>query len=528
MSLATGTSRLMRLHVRTTWRSLLLWPLVMGGLVAGVARSITVLYPTPQDRLTYAATSGASPASVAFNGRWTDLTTLGGITTNEVGFMGLLLFPTVATLLAIRHTRGEEDAGRTELLTAARVGRLAPLLAAVLVITMDLLLFGAISAAGSLAAGLPVTGSIRYAVSLVLFALTFASLGLLVGEASRESRTATGVGLGIVLGLFLARAVIDGAGWSLTWATPAGWLTEVRPFGGEESAWWPYAAYLTAIVILLGAAAMVALRRDLYGGVFAARPGPAVATARLTTPTGLVWRLTRGAFLGWLLGLLVWGGALGAISDTMTAVIRASPQLLELFGVERAEDIVTGLSLSLAAIGSAALFAQGVGRLAGEEDSGRLGFLAAGRHPRRRLWMSWAVVLVLESIALIMAQATALGLATTWATGDSANIREALAGGAVTVPAVLLIGTGALLVRAVAPPVAAAVWVLVGWVAIVAFLADALDLPTWARRLSPLDAVGRVPMDDPRLWVIAGFTVVAAILALVSTAGFARRDLRAG
>ncbi|MBK8868387.1 MAG: hypothetical protein IPN45_10085 [Actinomycetales bacterium] len=96
------------------------------------------------------------------------------------------------------------------------------------------------------------------------------------------------------------------------------------------------------------------------------------------------------------------------------------------------------------------------------------------------------------------------------------------------VPAVLLIGTGALLARAVAPPVAAAVWVLVGWVAIVAFLADALDLPTWARRLSPLDAVGRVPMDDPRLWVIAGFTVVAAILALVSTAGFARRDLRAG
>ncbi len=528
MKLTAGTLGLTRLHVRTNWKSLLLWCLVMGGLVAAVARSIASLYPTPEDRVVYAATAVSSPAAVAFNGRWTDLTTLGGITTNEVGFMGLLLFPTVATLLAIRLTRGEEDSGRVELLTAARVGRLAPLLAAALVLTADLVLFGALAAAGAVGAGLPLAGSIRYAVSLVLFTLTFAALGFLVAQASREARTATGLGLAIVLGLFLVRAVIDGGGWSATWLTPAGWLPEVRAFGGDAARWWPWTAYVMAILVFSAAAAVIALRRDLYGGVLAARPGPSVAAEWVATPTGLAWRLTRGAFLGWLIGLVAWGASLGGISETMTQVIEANPQLLAAFNVGRAEDILTALSLALAAIGAAALSLQGVGRLAAEEESGRLGLIAAGRYPRSRIWGAWAAVLALEAAALVVAQATALGLSTAWVTGDVANIGAALAGAAVSVPAILVIGAMGLGLRAFVPPAAPAAWALVGWAGVVSFLADALDLPSWARRLSPLDAVGRVPVDEPRPWVLLGLCVAAFVLVVVSVARFARRDLRAG
>lgn len=527
-TLVTGTLRLARLHVRTHHKSLLLWAIVMSGVVVAVARSITALYPTTQDRIAYATTASVSSGAVAFNGRWSDLTTLGGITTNEVGFMGLLLFPTVATLLAIRLTRGEEDAGRTELLTARRVGRLAPLLAAVLVVALDLVLFGFLAAAGTVAVGLPLGGSIRYAVSLVLFALAFAGLGFLAAEVSREARTATGLGIGIVLGLFLVRAVIDGADWSASWVTPSGWLPQVRAFASEGSRWWPYAAYVVTFAVMLGAAGAVTVRRDLYGGVVAARPGRARARAWCTRPVGMAWRLTRGPFLGWLLALVVWGGSLGALAKEMTEAISASPQLLELYGVDRPEDFIAAMSLALAAIGASALLLHGVGRLAGEEDSGRLGLLASGRYARWRLWSAWVVVLGLEALVVLAAQGAALGAATAWATGRPGNVASSLEGAAVTMPAVLLVGAVALAVRAVMPPVAPAAWALVGWVAVVGFLADALDLPTWARRLSPVDAVGRVPIEDPRLGTLVAFSVAAGVLALVGAVAFARRDLRAG
>ncbi|HEX2704508.1 MAG TPA: hypothetical protein VHM65_02025, partial [Candidatus Lustribacter sp.] len=236
-----GSLRLTRLHLRTHRWSVLGWPAVIVALSASTAAGIVSLYATTAARQGYAATIGTSTMSIAFNGRGYDLDTLGGITVNELGVYALLVYPAIAVHLAVRHTRGEEEAGREELLTAARVGRLAPLTAGALVTGLVLVAAGLLSGVSMAAAGLPLGGSMRYATALTLAMLTYAGAGLVAAQLSQSSRVANAVAVGVLGAAYLARAVADGRGSPLVWPNPTGWLAEAAPFGAARS--WPLVGY---------------------------------------------------------------------------------------------------------------------------------------------------------------------------------------------------------------------------------------------------------------------------------------------
>ncbi len=119
-----GAWRLARLQLRTNRAAAVAGPLVILVLIAATARSISAVYDSPAKREVYRRAIGASPASVAFNGRGYDLDGLGGIVVYELGFFALLLIPVIAIDLAVRLSRTEEDLGRADLVTAAPVGRL--------------------------------------------------------------------------------------------------------------------------------------------------------------------------------------------------------------------------------------------------------------------------------------------------------------------------------------------------------------------------------------------------------------------
>ena len=432
----TGTARLVAVHLHAGWRGLVAWGALMSALVVLVGWSIAELYPTAADRLGYAGSAGASPAVAAFNGRPYDLSELGGIVAYEVGFMGLIGLPIVAVHLAVRFTRPEEDAGRTELLTAARLGRLAPLAAAVTAVGLCLTGFVVVTGLGLTAVGLPAAGAWRYAVALGLFTAAFAAVGLLAAEVSREARMAYALGLVFVMATFLLRAVVDGRDWDAVWASPSGWLAEARPFGSSQ--WWPYAAYagMAGVGVLLAGA--MAWRRDLYGGLVAARSGPAYGTAALGTPAGLAWRFVP-PLVGWLVGTAVWNAAFGGLAGEMADIAAKNPALLDALGVERPEHLVTSLALLLAAVGATAFGVQAVGRLAREESEGRLGLVLSTRAPRTRLWAAWLGVVLAGAVAVLLVSALALAAFTAWSTGDAGGVPDTLHGGLALVLPVLFV-----------------------------------------------------------------------------------------
>lgn len=522
-----GTGILLRAHLHSGWRALVGWVAVLAGLVVGTAFGISAAYPTPADREAYAATAGASPYVAAFNGRGYDLTQLGGITAYEVGFMALIGIPIVALHLAIRFGRHEEDAGRTELVTAGRVGRLAPVAAAALVLAVAVAGFVGASGLGLQAAGLPARGSWLYAAGLGLFMAVCGGVGLLVAEVSREARTAYGIGLALVFAAFLRRAVADARDLDVSWAGPTGWLAEIRPWGSEVR-WWPLAAYGAAALAAWGLAAAVAARRDLGGGLIATRPGPAYGGALLGSPAGLAWRFARPAGLGWLIGTAGWSAALGGLANEMTQIVRNNPAMLAALAVDRPEDLVTSLALVLCAIGSAACGVQVMTRLAREEAAGRLGLLLSTPTGRLRAWLSWLAVALAGTATILLASALALGLGSAWSTGNRDNIAVAAGAGVDLLAPVLLIVAVAAVLQAVAPRWAALAWVLVGWATIVGMLAEPLRLPEWSRNVSPLYAVGQVPIEHPDTTALVVIGLLAVGCTVSGMARFRVRELLAG
>ncbi|GEB24968.1 ABC transporter permease [Brevibacterium aurantiacum] len=521
----TGTGRTILLGLHTGWPGLLAVAVLAAALVTAIAGSIEALYPDLADRQQYAATVGDSPATRAFNGQGYGLTTTGGITAYEVGFMGQLLFPVLALHVALRHTRAEEEAGRTELLTAARVGRLAPLASAAVLLTLTALATGALMLTGMVGAGLSVAGSVWYCAGVVLLMHFFGTVGMLLGQLTQSARTAYLAGLSVTTLAYLTRAIVDGLGWNAPWAGPLAWAAEVRAFADPQL--WPLVAYAVGSLALLTLAGLLALRRDLGAGVIAPRPGPPRGGPALGTVVGLAWRLTRAAFLTWAGLAVLWAACFGVLTEEVASLVDSNPALAQALGVEHGGDVVTSLALVVIALAATAVAVQGSGRLGAEESADRLGAVLATRVSCTRLWLGWWAVVAATSLAVLGLGALALGLASWAATGEQDSLTTALdAGLGYTVP-VLFTAAVAAALRALSPRIAPAAWALVAWIGLVGFLAETLRIPERARDLSPLHLVGTLPQDEPSVAAILGLGAGAVLLLAVSVAAFRRRDLRA-
>ena len=88
------------------------------------------------------ATVTGNPGLIAMVGPPYDLTTVGGDVAWQLGGFGAAFVALMSMFFVGRHTRGEEQSGRSELIGAAPVGRYAPLTAALIVVTAAQVLLG--------------------------------------------------------------------------------------------------------------------------------------------------------------------------------------------------------------------------------------------------------------------------------------------------------------------------------------------------------------------------------------------------
>jgi ABC-2 type transport system permease protein len=521
---ATGWQTLARLSLRTSRRRLLAWPLVTSFLIWVTAVQIPDLYDTPQARAAYAATAGESAATKAFNGRGYGLDTVGGITAYELGFFTIVVFPVVALHLAIHLTRSQEAAGRFDLLAAGRLGRTAPLISAMVVLTGVLGLTAALALLGLLVAGLG-TGSLWYSAALLLQLLAMAGLGLVVAEITTDGQGAHGLGLAVLGVMFVVRAVVDTADLGATWLSPLGWFAEARPFG--DPLVWPLVAYALLTTGLVAVAATLNLRRDLGGGLMTPSPGSATAPERLGTPAGLTARLTRGALAGWAAGTVTWGFLIGVIAREMRELVESNPEMQQMLGAQGTdpEDLMVAVGGFFVALMAFGFVVQGVGRLAAEESTGRLGVVLAGRVSRGSWWVGAGATVLAGGVVVLLLSGLALGLGVWVGTGEAAGVVTGLQIGSAFVSPLLLLGALCLLLVSVSPRLAGAGWGLFALVMTIDLLGQTLNLPGWVQELSPYQRVGRPPVDPVSVPTLAAMGVLALLVAAASVMAFRRRDL---
>ncbi|MDQ3987906.1 MAG: ABC transporter permease, partial [Actinomycetota bacterium] len=303
---------LVRLALRRDRVRIPVWVAAVAALVLVTAQSVQGLYPTPGALAAAAAVIEDNPTALVMNGPAQGLDTLGGRVAFEVGAFGAVLVALMSLLLVGRHTRAEEESGRTELVRAAAVGRQVPLTAALLVTAGANALVAAAVASGLIGLGLPVTGSLTLGAALGVVGLVFAGVAAVAAQVTEHARAATGLAIAVLGLAFVLRAAGDVGDGTLSWASPIGWAQASRPFAGERV--WPVLLALAAATLLATAATALGARRDVGAGLVRPRPGPPVARASLLRPAGLALRLQRGSLVAWSSAMFLIGVAYGSIA----------------------------------------------------------------------------------------------------------------------------------------------------------------------------------------------------------------------
>src|ERR1700761_8172644 len=128
----TATGALTKLALRRDRVMLPVWVYVVVIGVASNAYTFAKLYKTASSRAALVASGNGNPALLFLYGRLNG-SSVGSLTAWRYGVWGALFAALMSVFLVIRHTRGDEETGRLELIGSARVGRQAPLASAIAV-----------------------------------------------------------------------------------------------------------------------------------------------------------------------------------------------------------------------------------------------------------------------------------------------------------------------------------------------------------------------------------------------------------
>lgn len=521
-----GTAPLARLALRLDRLRLTAWVATIALLPAATAAQYKKLYPT-DDSVRQVADVITNPSLVAMNGQLYRAS-LGGLTAWKISATALVLAGLMNLLTITRHTRTEEETGRLELLGSHAVGRHAPLTAALAVTTIANTALAALTTLVLIATGLPAAGSLTFGLAIGAFGAVMATIAAIAAQLTASARTANAIAAATLGACYALRAIGDtGPAW-LSWTTPIGWAMRTRPYAGEN---W---AVLALIAALAAAAATAAYtlngHRDQGAGLIAQRRGPARAAPTLSGPIGLAWRLQRGLFAGWAIGLTLAGFAVGGVTKSVSENIGENDQITQMLSKLGGETGLTDMYLSavLGIIGvvTAAYTVQATLRPRAEETAGRVEPILATSVSRIRLAASHLAFAIGGTTTLLALAGATTGLAHGLATGDVAGqVPRLTAATLAQAPATwVLAGLGAALFG-LAPRLTGLTWAALAACLLLMDLGALLDLNQRLIDLSPFAHVPKLPGADftatPMLWL----TAAAAALTTAGLAGFRRRDL---
>ncbi|MGV1037409.1 MAG: ABC transporter permease [Candidatus Nanopelagicales bacterium] len=528
MSEFIGTGPLLRLALRRDRILLPIWLALFAGMGAISASATVGLYPTEQSRVIAATAANATPSLVALYGPIYDATSLGALSMLKMTVMGAAMVAILMTMLTIRHTRAEEEAGRLELVEAGVVGRFAPLAAALGLTFSTSVVLGLLTALGLIAVGLPVGGSLAFGAAWAVVGMSFAAIAGIAAQFARSARAANGIGLTLLAAAYLIRAAADGS-TSLTWASwlsPLGIGQQARAYAGDR--WWAAALLLVISIGLAAVAFALNSRRDLGAGILPERAGPATAGAGLSSSLGLAWQLQRGAFFGWLAAFVIFGAVLGNFASTASAMLD-TPQVRDLFaklGTSGAfADSFLAAEMRIVGLIAGAYAIQATMRLHSEEVNTHAEAVLATGTSRIRWASSHIAIAIVGSAVLLVAAGASAGAAHAAQVGDWGQVGRVTAGAAVAIPAVWTLVGVVVLLFGLLPRLVSLSWAVLILSVLLGEFGELLKVNQVAMDLSPFTHVPKLPGGMFASMPLIVMALVAVVLVVVGLFGFSSRDV---
>jgi ABC-2 type transport system permease protein len=524
-----GTGALLRLALR---RDRMVVPLSVLGLVAlagGSAKSTVDLYQG-QDAIEAARALLTSPALVGMYGPIANPDNPDSFAIFKTLLLGAVAVALLAIVLVRRHTRTEEEAGRTELVGAGVVGRRAPLTAAVLLSVGTVVVASALSSLSLIGSGLGARGSWAFGIAWATVGLTFTGVAAVAAQLTTTTRGAGAWAFGTLGVSYLLRAVGDtsGAASWLTWLSPLGWAEKIEVFGENRVV----VAVLPLVVTVLLIALAYALqeRRDFGSGLLPSRPGPAEAAPALRSPWALAWRLQRANLLGWVIGYAIVGTVLGAVAGSVASLAggESMQELLRKLGGNASSltDTFISTELQFLAIGAAAYGISAALRLRSEENDLHTEQILATSTRRWTVLASHSVIALLGSALLMLVLALALALGTRSQYGGfGAALGHLLPSALATIPPVWVCVGLALAIFGSAPKIVYVAWGLLAAFVVVGEFGPLFNLPQPVIDVSPFVHAVVLPGSSVVATPLVVLLAIAAALVVLAQTTFRRRDI---
>jgi ABC-2 type transport system permease protein len=413
---------------------------------------------------------------------------------------------------------------------SARVGRRAPLLAAVALAALACAgLALAIGVVGA-ATGLPATGSFLLGASVGACGLVFTGVTAVAAQVTQHTRPVYGLVGGLFAVAFVLRAVGDIQGSGVVWTSPIGWAQAVHPFSDDRLLPLVLCLAVTAVLVVAGFGLLD--HRDLGAGLTSPRPGRASARGALLSPLGWAVPIHPGAVLAWTTGLALLGLVYGSLAESVETLIAENEQALAIFGNPDVDDLVDaylGTTFAVTALLASAYAVSAVLRARSEEAADRAEPLLATATSRGS-WLGSHVAVALTGSALAMAASGLVtGLVRAAQTGEGSAVGRMLGAALAYVPAVWVVAGLAVALFGLLPRWATALsWTAVGLLLLVTMFAEPFRWPGWVSDLSPFSWVPTQPLEPWTAGSTTGLLAVATGLLVAGFAGFRRRDLVLG
>ncbi|MEU0411259.1 ABC transporter permease [Streptomyces griseorubiginosus] len=520
MTSLAGTGVLLRFHLRRDRLMIPVWVAVNALMVLSMPSTLEGLYGTAAERadlLRQVATNSSFRALIGpvFGD------SLGALTAWRVGVYAGALAAVTSLLIVVRHTRDEEESGRQELISSGVVGRRASLTAALLAAATANTVLAVLVTAGL--AGQGAVGALALGLGLGAVGMLFATAAAVVAQLTESARLARGLTAGVLGAAFVLRAAGDSVSTDgssvLTWLSPLGWLSQLRPFAGER--WWVLGLFAAAVAAQGALAYVLAGRRDVGMSFLPTRPGP--PSGRLGTAGALAWRLQRGGVLGWSTGFFLAGVVYGGLTDGVADLVGDNEQAREIFermgGRSGITDAFLASMTGMLGLLAALYVVAAVLRLHGEETSGRAEPVLANAVGRLR-WATGHLVIAFGGTVLIMLLA---GLG--FAVGYGRQVGPILGACLVQVAGVWVIGGLTVLLYGMAPRLAPLAWGVAGAVLLIGWVGPALNAPRAVLDLSPFSHLPKLPGGAMEWGPVLVLLALAAALVAGGLAGLRRRDL---
>jgi len=303
----------------------LTWIFVVVTLVVVTLPTYASTYPDDAARLAAVKLAQSNGATTLLYGQLPGPGSPAQLFVWEIGTFVTLLVAVLGLLMAVRLTRAAEQQGTIEIVRAAGLGRLAPLTATLVLLTVVSALLGLASAAAAgfragRVAGIDWAGSLAFG-SVV--ALTFLLIALMAVVAAQlvptpwSARVTTAL---VLTGCFALRAIADTQRhpW-LNWVTPFGLRATAAPFTSKRIL--PLVVALCVAVLL--AVLAVALERSRELGSSIVRVSTSrVHHSRVSSPLGFAWRLGRATTFWWVAGIATGGTLFNAMGSSVVKTAR--------------------------------------------------------------------------------------------------------------------------------------------------------------------------------------------------------------